>query len=671
MAQPLIKFFRVASLPATGTPGALYFVSGEGVLYVCTGTSSFEAYSGARDASLNGELLTIVDRSGKDVEVDLSKYVKKEQTIAGINLEDNITVEELRAALGLTAGNLKGEENVLEGIKVNGDDLTIAADKTVDILVAEGSTNGTIAVNNKDVAVHGLGSAAYTEASAYDEAGAAAAALAAAKEYADGLPHENTTYTFAEGTVNGEFVVTPSDGVAQQVKVHGLGDAAYTTVAALESTMDSKDKAIAEAAATDAQGKADKALADAKAWVADQKYVTAAIIDGLATEEYVDNAVKTESDIARAAEKALAERLDIVEGEGEGSIKKAVADAKAELIDDATEAGNTLGKLEDRIETIVANEKTYSVVKLTAAEVTALGNSNVKEAYKLIDEDKAAVGDPILIYKDSSLKSAAMGTGDNAQKLMLTYILADGSESEVPVDLSAFYAESETGAGLQLIDHVISVKRDGASEAFLTVSENGVKLSGVQTAIDTAVAAEAVIARAAEKANADAIDALEAEVEENAQVTAAALNDLNERIDAVADSIPTELGVMSVTKGTDGNFVTTNVDNTDAANPKVSVAVAYVDGTTAGNNLTTNTYVDEHIAAAINAIPAAHVTDVVGDSASYSVVEAPEAGGVHTVKNTLATITVDDNNEATVTGGLATDAFVKTYVENQLSWVMF
>lgn len=44
--------------------------------------------------------------------------------------------------------------------------------------VAEGTTNGTIAVDGTDVAVHGLGTAAYTNATAYDAAGAAATAKA-------------------------------------------------------------------------------------------------------------------------------------------------------------------------------------------------------------------------------------------------------------------------------------------------------------------------------------------------------------------------------------------------------------------------------------------------------------------------------------------------------------
>ena len=41
------------------------------------------------------------------------------------------------------------------------------------------------------------------------------------------IPDNNTTYTFAEGTTNGTFTVTPSGGSTQTVKIHGLGNAAY------------------------------------------------------------------------------------------------------------------------------------------------------------------------------------------------------------------------------------------------------------------------------------------------------------------------------------------------------------------------------------------------------------------------------------------------------------
>lgn len=66
------------------------------------------------------------------------------------------------------------------------------ADSAVQSVVS-GSGNGTIAVDGTDVAVKGLGSAAYTNSDAYDAAGAAAQALTDAKAYADGLMTPITT----------------------------------------------------------------------------------------------------------------------------------------------------------------------------------------------------------------------------------------------------------------------------------------------------------------------------------------------------------------------------------------------------------------------------------------------------------------------------------------------
>ena len=42
------------------------------------------------------------------------------------------------------------------------------------------------------------------------------------------IPDNNTTYALAEGTTNGKIKVTPSQGDAYEVKVHGLGSAAFT-----------------------------------------------------------------------------------------------------------------------------------------------------------------------------------------------------------------------------------------------------------------------------------------------------------------------------------------------------------------------------------------------------------------------------------------------------------
>lgn len=77
-----------------------------------------------------------------------------------------------------------GEPNTIESVKVNGSALTPDANKAVDVKVEESTTNGKVKVNGTDVAVHGLKSAAYTESSAYDASGAAAAVLGTSSDAA-------------------------------------------------------------------------------------------------------------------------------------------------------------------------------------------------------------------------------------------------------------------------------------------------------------------------------------------------------------------------------------------------------------------------------------------------------------------------------------------------------
>ena len=146
-----------------------------------------------------------------------------------------------------------------------------------------------------------------------------------------------------------------------------------------------------------------------------------------------------------------------------------------------TTVKDQIASLAKSIKNTASAAKTYSISTITGEALTALG-ANVKEAYKLVDRSGAQVGDAIKIYKDSSLKSVALSD----QTLNFTYILANGNEDTVGVDVSTFLAESEFGNGLQVVDHIVSVKKDADSESFLTVGASGVKLSGVQTAINTA-----------------------------------------------------------------------------------------------------------------------------------------------------------------------------------------
>ena len=194
------------------------------------------------------------------------------------------------------------------------------------------------------------------------------------------------------------------------------------------------------------------------------------------------------------------------------------------VIAKATDVSAAIKELDAKVAANKDAELTYQTVKLTDEEVTAIGDVNVKEAYKVVSVNKegtnTTVGDIIKIYKDSSLKSIDYTeVNDKSKKgqfLKYVYTLADGTEKTVYVDMSKLVDQAEVEKGIQAIDGKLSIKIAEGNEAdFLTVDANGLKLSGVQTAIDNAqkavqddLNAEITRAKAAEKANADAIKVL-------------------------------------------------------------------------------------------------------------------------------------------------------------------
>lgn len=119
----------------------------------------------------------------------------------------------------------------------------------------EGSTNGTVAFNGEDVAVHGLGSAAYTESNAYDAAGAAsgvqttltgtaadastANTIHGAKKYAD--EKATAAQTAAEGHADELIAALDSDG-----QTAGTGEV-ISVVSQADGVITVQKKTLAEA----------------------------------------------------------------------------------------------------------------------------------------------------------------------------------------------------------------------------------------------------------------------------------------------------------------------------------------------------------------------------------------------------------------------------------------
>ena len=132
---------------------------------------------------------------------------------------------------------------------------------------------------------------------------------------------------------------------------------------------------------------------------------------------------------------------------------------------------------------ITNSTKTYTIKSVATGELAA----NSLAEYQLIENGKVvADAAKIVIPKDQYLKDVTFNT--DTQKLTFKYSLADGTEKSVDVNMASIVVESEVGNGLQVgTDKAISVKLDTDNEnGFLTVGTGGLKLSGVQSAINTA-----------------------------------------------------------------------------------------------------------------------------------------------------------------------------------------
>lgn len=181
--------------------------------------------------------------------------------------------------------------------------------------------------------------------------------IQAAKDYAD-ANDADTTYTFASGTTNGAFTVTPKGGTAQSVKVYGLGSAAYTestaydtngaAAAVLGTTSDTSAAktvygAIALANSKDAAIAAAKTAADNAQSTADSKTTTAAVKTQIEAYGY---ATKTEAQgYANAKDTAIA----AAQADAASALNKIntfLADA-----DMTTDAIDTLKELQDYMTT--------------------------------------------------------------------------------------------------------------------------------------------------------------------------------------------------------------------------------------------------------------------------------------------------------------------------------
>lgn len=168
------------------------------------------------------------------------------------------------------------------------------------------------------------------------------------------------------------------------------------------------------------------------------------------------------------------------------------------VVTEATEGTNLEANIDNK--TILTNNGELKTGLKVASLAPGELESNVREAFRLVDNEGAPVDSTIIkIYKSSSLVSVELINIDDIDYVRITYIDNEGATQTMDLNIQKLIFEAEFKDGLAVNENgEVSVKIDPASEAFLTVSSEGVKVSGLQNAIDKAVAAETARATAAE-----------------------------------------------------------------------------------------------------------------------------------------------------------------------------
>lgn len=194
----------------------------------------------------------------------------------------------------VTAG---GEPNVLEKVKVNGVDLEIVQ-KAVDILIAQGSANGTIAVNGTDVAVKGLQALAYKSEVSEDELATALKTLINSKAAASDL-------TTLDGKVT-TLIGSDSGKSARAIAAEEI--AAQLIPAQADESLDT----LQEIAAWIQSHPDDAATINSK--ISALETLTAGFDAGTTIKGYIDSKVGTGSDLSTAIA-GLQSRMTTAEGD--------------------------------------------------------------------------------------------------------------------------------------------------------------------------------------------------------------------------------------------------------------------------------------------------------------------------------------------------------------------
>ncbi len=297
-----------------------------------------------------------------------------------------------------------------------------------------------------------------------------------------------------------ETLEVKTDNIAKATELGTKGDASIvdTAFGRIQKEVEERGAAIT------------KAITDLDSSVAATAAVDNKVYSVLTGVTQVDGKLTGKTEVTLAAVAKTGSAADVATTNVAGDTTH-VAVTGATVSAQITDIAKTLKGISDT----QANPVKYKTIQVS--DVSALG-ANVKEAYQVVSYTGewvdgttigTPVGDTIKIYKDATIHKIYLGySGDSINSstgaitqqktpteatlsLNYAYIKADGTYEMASIPVGNFLRESEFKNGLQVAKNgEVSVKVDTTSEGvenFLSVGENGVKISGVQTAIDNKI----------------------------------------------------------------------------------------------------------------------------------------------------------------------------------------